>query len=183
MELHVCMEVIEHNTTEPKQKLTLGVNRTVIERAKDAGINISAITEELLTAITYKPNEGNYFYDVVAAYEALFDQIGRIILDYQSSSLEIGFTRNKLTGPEGSPILFHPYGGFMYTTENGENLYRLEEVIDHLYTPSKILSNLISDLIEAAEANKKRVMELETALKFVKILADNKEGISANSSY
>jgi hypothetical protein len=175
------MEVIGHNTTEPKQKLTLGVNRTVIERAKAAGINISAITEELLTAITYKPNEGNSFYDLVAAYEALFDQIGRIILDYQGSALEVGVIHNKFTNPERSPILFHPYGGFQCIMESGDREMKLEVAISSLYTPSKILSNLISDLIEAAESNKKRIMELEMALKFVKILADNKDGISEPS--
>jgi Post-segregation antitoxin CcdA len=38
-----------------KQKLTLGIDRGIIDRAKAAGINISAITEHLLRSITYDP--------------------------------------------------------------------------------------------------------------------------------
>jgi post-segregation antitoxin (ccd killing protein) len=38
-----------------KQKLTLGIESGIIDKAKAAGINISAITEHLLRSITYDP--------------------------------------------------------------------------------------------------------------------------------
>jgi Post-segregation antitoxin CcdA len=177
---HVCMnmEILEHNR-EPKQKLTLGLNKDIIERAKAAAINISVMTEELLTALTYEPNMGNDFYDVVAAYQTLFDAIGHKIMAYNTSALEVGTTHNKLTGPAGSPIFFHPHGGFVYNTEDGGyGEYRLEETIGHLYPPSKILSNLVTDLIEAAEANKEKIKELEMALRFVKVLATDGDSIN-----
>ena len=62
---------IARDKTE-KQKLTLGIERGIIDRAKAAGINISAITEHLLRSITYDP-KGDTTEHVANAYQALFN--------------------------------------------------------------------------------------------------------------
>lgn len=179
-ETHVCtnMEILEHNR-EPKQKLTLGLNKDIIERAKAAAINISVMTEELLTALTYEPKIGNDLHDVVAAYQALFDAIGRKIIRYDTPPLEVGILYNEVPGKEGSPILFHPYSGFWHMVGNTYNDNKLEELVNRrLYPPSKILSNLVTDLIKAAGANKEKIKELELALRFVKVLATDGDSIN-----
>ena len=70
---------------EQKQKLTLTVDRDVIEKAKAEGINISAITEQLLRAVTYQPNDGNTIDDVHKAYSALFSEVQTILKQYCTS--------------------------------------------------------------------------------------------------
>src|SRR5918911_1170349 len=77
---------------EERQKLTLGLNKSVIERAKAAGINISAITEHLLRAITYDPN-GNTKDDVIRAYEALFNAIRPLLIQYDTR-IDVGKIRH-----------------------------------------------------------------------------------------
>jgi hypothetical protein len=53
----------------PKQRLTFDIiNKNVIQRAKAAGINVSAVTEYLLKAITHQPDNGNTRDDLVRVY-------------------------------------------------------------------------------------------------------------------
>ena len=67
----------------PKQKLTLNIiNKNVIQRAKAAGINVSAVTEYLLNAITHQSNNGNTRDDVVRVYEVLFSNAWSLLAKY-----------------------------------------------------------------------------------------------------
>src|SRR5215207_5361644 len=67
--------------SKEKSKLTLSLNKDVIQRAKAAGINISEITEKLLTAVTLTPS-GNSYYDVVEAYMAFYESIKSVLGKY-----------------------------------------------------------------------------------------------------
>jgi hypothetical protein len=71
-----------------KQKLTLGIERGIIDKAKAAGINISAITEHLLRSITYDP-KGDTTEDVANAYQALFNATWPL-LDKYDATLGVG---------------------------------------------------------------------------------------------
>ena len=70
-------------TEEPlKEKLTLDIDKNVIQRAKAAGINVSAVTEYLLNAITHQPNYGNTRDDLVRVYEVLFCNAWSLLAKY-----------------------------------------------------------------------------------------------------
>jgi hypothetical protein len=67
----------------PKQKLTHNIiNKNVIQRAKAAGINVSAVTEYFLKAITHQPNYGNTRDDLVRVYEVLFSKAWSLLAKY-----------------------------------------------------------------------------------------------------
>ena len=66
----------------PTQKTTLDIDKNVIQRAKAAGINVPAVTEYLLKAITYQPNNGNTRADVVRVYEVLFSKAWSLLAKY-----------------------------------------------------------------------------------------------------
>jgi hypothetical protein len=163
---------------EQKQKLTLGISRDVIRRAKAAGINISAITEELLTAITYEPNDGTRRDDVIRAYEALFSAAESIMIPYDDFAVEIGFQRvcnkikNNITWKEYRIMLTTQ--GLYRITDSPNDLedVTVDKVLRWLYEPKKILQNLILSLIDAAEENKEKIKELEFALRLIKALSD-----------
>lgn len=172
-------EIIDSSDiNEQKQKLTLGISRDVIRRAKAAGINISAITEELLTAITYEPNDGNRRDDVVRAYQALFSAAESIMFTYNDFAVEVGFQRlsitidNKNTWKEYSIML--TIQGLYKKTASPDDLQEVsvDEVLQWLYEPKKILQNLILSLIYGAEKNKEKIKELEFALRLIKTLSD-----------
>jgi post-segregation antitoxin (ccd killing protein) len=52
-----------------KTKLTLSLDKDIIQRAKSEGINISEITEKLLASITSTTNSKSYKEEVFRAME------------------------------------------------------------------------------------------------------------------
>jgi len=168
----------------PKQKLTLDIiNKNVIQRAKAASINVSAVTEYLLNAITHQSNNGNTRDDLVRVYEVLFcnawsllakyDQIGGYDIDVG----EYGYDTEKRLR---KVICFDTLMGLSICYEDHGNPIEadipVDRVLDVLYEPMKIIENIIISLTYAAETNKERLAELKSALQFVKTLSDEKEG-------
>jgi hypothetical protein len=168
-----------------KQKLTLGIDKEVIERAKAAGINISAMTEELLKSVTYEP-KGKSTDDVVKAYEELFDSMDLLVRKYELW-VEVGFASigdpnydddletfkiYLRLDPQGYPFLWrtHP-------DDDGDGPTSVAEDLPFLYKPKTILENLISALLGRVEENKQKIRELELAKRFVKVLLSDIERI------
>lgn len=158
---------------QPKQKLTLAIDRDIIEKAKNAGINISAITEKVLESMTFDV-EGATRQDVVESYEALFEVIKKILKKY-NAEVEVG-VEQQLDG--GASIMLKPSGLWAKNYE-GSGLHEidLKELVnseyDFYHEPFKILYKLLKALIDAAEKNKEELKELEVALRFVKALSNN----------
>ena len=161
-----------------KQKLTLGIDRGIIDRAKVAGINISAITEHLLRSITYDP-KGDTTETVVKAYQALFDAMWPL-LDKYDTTVEVGrdIDHNAVLkiflDPDLSKSVF-----LKYISLAGEgrrpSLFPLhEELVSYLYEPNVILQNLILAVSEGAKKNREKVRELDFALRLVKALSDDR---------
>jgi post-segregation antitoxin (ccd killing protein) len=166
-----------------KQKLTVDIiNKNVIQRAKAAGINVSAVTEYLLNAITHKSNNGNTRDDLVRVYEVLFsnawsllakyDQIGGYDIDVG----EYGYDAEKRLK---KVICFDTLMGLSICYEDHGNPIEadipVDRVLDVLYEPMKIIENIIISLTYAAETNKQRLAELNSALKLVKDLSNEDE--------
>jgi hypothetical protein len=73
------MEISDHS---PNYTLTSEGTRDVIRRAKEAGLNISAITSQLQGALAAQQNEANTFNDLVNTYQKLFDAMKSIMLPF-----------------------------------------------------------------------------------------------------
>jgi hypothetical protein len=161
-----------------KQKITLGLDRGIIDRAKAAGINISAITEHLLRCITYDP-KGDTTETVVKAYQALFDAMWPL-LDKYDTTVEVGrdIDHNAVLKialePDLSKSVFLTY---IPLAEEGRRplLFPVhEELVSYLYEPNVILQNLILAVSEDAQKIREKVSELDFALRLVKALSDDK---------
>jgi hypothetical protein len=172
----------------PKQKLTLDIDKSVIQRAKAAGIDVPAVTEYLMKAITYQPNNGNTRADVVRIYEALlsrawsllakYDRIGGYDVDVGEWGYDAGKGRMKV-------ICFDTLMGLSICYEDHGNPIEadipVDRVLDVLYEPTKIIENIIISLTYAAETNKRKLNELESVLQYVKTLSDEEEEGSQTS--
>jgi hypothetical protein len=156
----------------PKQKLTLGIDANVIEKAKAAGINISSITEQVLKALTYQPNEGNTRDDVVRAYKTILDIIQLCLCKYDRFDLQI--TVGEM---ESSKVFLHSGYGLMLWDDHAKQMIddpvSVDRVLGILYGPMRILENLFVALTEYAEENKEKLAELKFALRLVKALSDD----------
>lgn len=167
-----------------KQKLTLGIDKNVIEKAKAAGINISAITENLLKAMTYEPkNDENTTYDVARAYEALLNEAWSLLSKYDltgSFDVNVGQWEYDMEKQAGTIICFNSHMGLAICYDvPGRPIQEpdvsVDKVLEALYDPMKILENLIAALTRAAESNKALITELKLAMRIVKALSNNEE--------
>jgi hypothetical protein len=156
------------NKESTKQKLTLGIDKNVIERAKVAGINISAITEQVLKAKTY--NDESTRDDVVRAYQTLFEMAQSCMSKYGGSDFQICVGEKQLT----KVLLDSEYGLLLVNDHDMiDDNSSVDRVLELLYDPLKILENLIVSLTRRAEENKEKLAELKFALRLVKGLSDD----------
>jgi hypothetical protein len=171
------MEVpMKGESEKNKRKLTLAVDPEVVRRAKAAGINISALTETLLRAITFEP-AGNTDEDLRKAYQSLFKIMAYLLMKYQAS-LTVGEFKNKANKILSQIVLDWDYesADFALYTNDSTSFQPVDLGIciisDALYDPQRILENLIMTLIEKAEANKEKIDQLKFALRFLKALSE-----------
>ena len=163
-----------------KVKLTLGIEKDVVERAKTAGINISALTEQLLKSMTYEPR-GNTREDVVNAYWHLFEAAAPILKRY-SAVVEVGYIEPdpeiiKYPGPIKLAYAENTQeiGLFLANDKVIDNQINVDEYLGCLHPTNKIISNLISTLIETAQENKDKIKELHFAERFITALCNDIE--------
>jgi len=173
---------IARDKTE-KQKLTLGIDRGIIDRAKATGINISAITEHLLRSITYDP-KGDTTETVVKAYQALFDAMWPL-LDKFDTTVEVGrdIDHNavlKISLVHLSKSVFLTYIPLVGEGRRPSLFPVHEELVSYLYEPNVILQNLILAVSEGAQKNREKVRELDFALRLVKALSDDRNNQEKN---
>ena len=159
-----------------KQKLTLGIDKNVIEKAKAAGINISAITENLLKTMTYEPkndDNGNTRHDVARAYEALFREAWLLLSKYdQTGSFTVVVGNWQYDSKKKAPtiICFNSCMGLAICYDvPGRPIQEPEVSVDKVlegiydYGLEKILENLLVALTHAAETNKLIITEIKFA--------------------
>ena len=168
----------------PKQKLTLDtINKNVIQRAKAAGINVSAVTEYLLNAITHKSNNGNTRDDLVRVYEVLFSNAWSLLAKYDQMGgyyIDVGEYGYDTQKRLKKVICFDTLMGLSICYEDHGNPIQadipVDRVLNGLYEPTKIIENIIISLTYAAETNKQKLNELKSALQLVKDLSNEDEG-------
>jgi len=80
-----------------KEKLTLSVDKDVIEKAKKIGINISDITEKVLRGYTSAERPEGSLYD---GYKQLFDSITPLLKEF-GVDMKIAGTMEQLENDKG----------------------------------------------------------------------------------
>jgi hypothetical protein len=162
-----------------KTKLTLLVDREVIEKAKAAGINISSITEQMLRVMTFEPSKEESYDQVVKSYENFLQALKQVLRQY-NTWLQIGersgfsrFNRNELVTER---INLDGYAGLLIPEDEDEGIeahqVSVKEVVNDLYPVGKILQDLLNQLIRVSEDSKDKSRELNFAVKFLKALSE-----------
>jgi hypothetical protein len=156
-----------------KQKLTLAVNKDVIEQAKSAGINISSMTERLLQSYMID-RETSTKDDVAKAYENLFDTMKTILQKYDAA-VQVG----ENSGDKSADYkVFLDANNGLYLMENTQSRKisntSIKEVLSYLYAPRHIIEKLIFVALDSAEINKKKIIELSLAQRLVKVIFEQK---------
>lgn len=153
-----------------KRKLTLYVNEDVIEKAKKLDLNISEITEGVLRSYAFKPDELEKA-SLVEAYKTLFDSMVPTLRDFMTS-VDVGEIESNPWNnlPEKIVITLTQSGRFWYSVADDYNDFDDLPLWD-LYEPTRILSNFINALSEAAEKRNERISELKIAKGIIDAIA------------
>lgn len=163
--------MLNKSPKEGKQKLTLSINKEVIENARREGINISAITEEVLKAITFS-REKNTRDDLIEAYENFFDVVKPWLQKF-GTEIKVGSNYEPNSG-SSMPIHFSKDGLSIEDFDGIAHYTYVSDVVESLDGPKEILENLIPALIKAAQNNREKMREFEISLRFLRALSDEK---------
>lgn len=161
-----------------KQKLTLSVEKELVEKAKKLGVNISELTETVLRHVSETEIKEVVTKDEInVAYKKIFDAMLPAMKKFDASVV-IGDV--PLSSKDGS------YSGSLNVEllANGDLWIRdLEQTatIEDIYmaSPKNILSTFIESLVKASERNKEELKELEIFRRVIEALTETT--VSENS--
>jgi hypothetical protein len=110
---------------------------------------------------------------VVKAYENLFETMKPILQKYDTV-IQVG--GNIGENPAGYKVFLDANNG-LYLMENTQlrkiSNTSVREVLRYLYAPDDIIEKLIFVALDSAESNKKKIIEFNLALRFLKMIFDN----------
>jgi hypothetical protein len=159
----------------PKEKLTLSVDRDVVDKAKNLGINISEITERVLKGYTSAEKPEGSIYD---AYKDLFDSILPLLKEFDckvkvaESWFEVDDNERYL---EDESYLTQ-YGTFFIRAHTAPEDYFVHDITkinpDEFLSPEKILSNLVNELAKGQEKRKEKMDEILMAKRIIDAMSE-----------
>jgi hypothetical protein len=158
-----------------KEKLTLSVDKQVIQKAKKLGINISELTEQVLKGYTSAEKPNGSLYD---GYKQLFESIIPLIKEF---NLDVCVARENewLLDDNDNPIqllvesFWLTATGALYAPESNFYIKDIKKLnIGIFLSPKEILSNLIDALIKSKEVQEERMNELLMAKKIIDAMSD-----------
>ena len=169
----IIVRIITRMVKEPskKQKLTLSVDSEIVEKARKLDINISDITEKVLSAFTSSLKNVNK-EELYKRYQELFNMMLPLLKKFRVNT-RIGNIQIEDAGgidpnfPEDGniPMIFdiylEPHGGF---TSDGPEIKNIEDISPEDFdTPQDIVDNFISSIQEGVDYGKEQFKEIEMA--------------------
>ena len=175
-----------------KQKLTLAIDKSVIQKAKSEGINISNLTEEILSAVTSNISEHDQ-NSLVKMYESFFNALKPYLKKY-GISVKVGNTHGFFSKMRMPIPITLDHNGLSYQhypkddmtasmmtlsilskNEPGFITPPVVDVLNKLHDPTEILKRFLESIIEASKKNKEKIQQFKFALGMVKTLYEGDE--------
>lgn len=158
-----------------KQKLTLSVDKEVVEKAKKLGINISDITEKVLTGYTSAEKPEGNIHD---AYKQLFDSVLPLLkeFDCRVKIAESWFVFDEGQQAPQDATYLTQYGTFFVKAYMEPDDYYISDIKkippQEFLTPDKILSNLVDELAKSQEKRKEKMDEILMAKRIIDAMSE-----------
>ena len=157
-----------------KEKLTLSVDKKVIEKAKKLGINISEITEKVLKGYTSAEKPNGSLYD---GYKQLFDSINPLLREF-GVDIKIAETIQTLRDDKGAvweqpdDIYLEPDGSF-YSASFDAPFQDIKKInLSSFLSAEKILANLVDALAKSEEGRKEKLREILMAKRIIDAMTE-----------
>lgn len=159
-----------------KEKLTLSVDKDIVNKAKILGINISDITEKVLAGYTSAERPEGSFHD---AYKQLFDSILPLLKEFDcmvkvaQSWIDLDDDHREL---EDETFLTR-YGTYFVRTRFGPEDCYLSDITKipsgEFLSPNEILSNLVNELVSNQEKRKEQMEGILMAKKIIDAMSES----------
>ena len=152
----------------PKQRVNLSIDGEVVKKARELGINISQITEDILRGFSFTPNniENEAIYE---QYQQLFETMQPLLKQY-STSVKVGI--EDLKDKDGKIMTYTDIhllsDGRLYLDEVEYATNNIRDIdVSYFNDPKEILSNFIEALSNGVERRKARITEIEMAKRII----------------
>jgi hypothetical protein len=186
---HVCLYVMLKSkrtcdytcevTALPKEKLTLSVDKGVVEKAKELGINISEITENVLKGYTSPKPDGSV-YD---AYRELFESIIPLLREFDcevkvaESYIEFEDDKGNTDSMLQDQTYLTQYNKF-HTKDfiNNEDYYGhdIKRIPSHEFLPAnEIIENMVDELIKSQGKRKEKLDQIMMAKRIIQAMSES----------
>jgi hypothetical protein len=159
-----------------KQKLTLSIDKEVIQKAKKLGINISELTEQVLKGYTSAEKPNGTLYD---GYRQLFNSIVPLMKEYGIYDICVGQDSEPILDEKNNLIHSINYNywltssGYFYESETDTSIKDIKKInIQSFLSPKEILSKIIDALVKSKEAQEERMNELMMAKRIIDAMSD-----------
>jgi len=156
-----------------KQKLTLSVNKDVVEKAKEMGINISEITEDVLRGFAFTPTDLDD-EELYSQYKSLFSVMLPIMKKYDFMvPIAEDPIIDKKTGEYVWMFTIYLTTHSLFWIEEMENSFSdIKKIpISSLLAPTQILTKFIEGLTKTVDVRKEHLKELEMAKQIIQAIA------------
>lgn len=161
-----------------KEKLTLSVDKEIIDKAKKLGINISEITQKILEGYTSAEKPSGSIYD---AYRQFFDAItpllkefgGRIEVGKNIELVTVEEEKGRVSEQEIVCDIYLNRDGSFYLDFYDLRITDIREIDGQdFFPPEKILSNLVSTLEKTKEASEEKMRQIMMAKRIVDAMSE-----------
>jgi hypothetical protein len=155
-----------------KQKLTLSVDKEVVEKAKVLGINISDITEKVLTGYTSAEKPEGNIHD---AYKELFDSILPLLKEFECD-VQVAESWIEVEIPQDETYLtsngnFHVVS---YAPPNEMYISDIKKIPpEEFLSAQEILSNLVNEMAKSQEKRKEKMEEILMAKRIIDAMSES----------
>ncbi|MDG7001958.1 MAG: type II toxin-antitoxin system CcdA family antitoxin [Nitrososphaerota archaeon] len=163
--------------TRNKVKLTLSVDKEVVEAAKKLGLNLSDVTENILRGFSFSPRRTNKG-ELLEKYRNLFDAMKPLLHEFGVSvpvGVDYAFYTNEKEHSE--PFDFEIRllsNGVLFIDEFNKTVSDVSDLnVNALHSPKMILKDLILELSKGAENRKEKIREIEMARRIIEALSNS----------
>ena len=161
------------NKPTNKSKLTLSVDKEIVNKAKDLGLNLSEITESVLRSFTFTPSKTDR-ESIYEAYKGMFDIMLPLLKEYDTYVIVAKTTdiQNDNTFLELEWELLAD--GTLWNSDFEVEYKEITSIPTYAFLePPKILFNFITSLANAKERRNEKLEQIELAKRILSAIIDS----------
>ena len=159
------------------------VEQFIQKVTKENQINLKEKLEPIFTAVRAQTNNGYTNEDVSRKYEAFLQSIIQVMNNNNIITMDIGCSvdSHSYNSPNYATLELNSRGLLAEHCDGSEKIENVMDVLSDLHEPELILRMLINRLVEKANMNKCRIVELESCLDLVEKVLRNSNITSTES--